>query len=89
MRLQPLLRSLFFWLMDPGELADHLEREAAFYAAAAEVYRDYAARKDRGEFGSAPPVQSMRVTIEAAIRLNQALADWARWAAEHPPRPGA
>lgn len=85
MRLQPLLRSLFFWLMEPGELARHLQQEAEFYAGMAKQYRDYAERKDRGEFGTAPPVQSMRVTIEAGIRLYQALADWADWAAEHPP----
>ncbi|MFC0042090.1 PadR family transcriptional regulator [Actinomadura rayongensis] len=85
MRLQPLLRSLFFWLMDPDELNRHLAREAEYYAGMAEAYRAYAARKDAGEFGDAPPVQSMRVTIEAAVRLFDALADWARWAADRPP----
>jgi DNA-binding PadR family transcriptional regulator len=88
MRLQPLLRSLFFWLMEPGELARHLEQEAAFYTQMAEQYRTLAERKDRGEFGTAPPVQSMRVAIEAGVRLYQALADWAEWVAEHPPEPG-
>jgi hypothetical protein len=29
----------------------------------------------------------MRITIEAGARLYQALADWAEWAAEHPPQP--
>lgn len=87
MRLQPVLRSLFFWLMEPEELAGHLEREIEFYTGMAELYRSYAARKDSGEFGTAPSVMSMRVTIEAAARLHETLADWARWAAEHPPSP--
>lgn len=85
MRLQPLLRSLFFWLMEPDELARHLQREADFYTQMAEMYQAYAVRKDNGEFGTSPATQSMRVTIEAGVRLNQALADWARWAAQHPP----
>ena len=87
MRLQPLLRSLFFWLMEPEQLAEHLRREAEFYSGMAELYRSYADRKDRGEFGISPATQSMRVTIEAAVRLHQSLADWAEWAAQHPPTP--
>jgi DNA-binding PadR family transcriptional regulator len=85
MRLQPLLRSLFFWLMDPDDLARHLRSETEFYTAMTDLYRAYAERKDRGEFGDTPPVRSMRVTIEAAIRLSEALANWAHWAADHPP----
>ena len=88
MRLQPVLRSLFFWLMDPEDLARHLEQEAAFYSQMAESYREYGRRKDRGEFGTSPATQSMRVTVEAAVRVHEALADWARWAKEHPPAPG-
>jgi DNA-binding PadR family transcriptional regulator len=85
MRLQPLLRSLFFWLTDADELRRHLDEEAHFYAASAARYRAYAEAKDRGEFGDSPQTQSMRVTIEAAVRLYQALADWAEWAKTVPP----
>jgi len=87
-RLESLLRSLFYWLMDPEELGEHLASEAAFYRAAAAGFREYAAAKDRGEYGDAPSVKSMRMTIEAGIRLYEALADWAEWAQEAP-RPGA
>ncbi len=85
MRLQFLLRSLFFWLMDPDDLRRHLSQEAEYFAAAAQTYREYAARKDRGEFGTSPQTQSMRVTIEAGVRLHEALSEWARWAATVPP----
>ncbi|MDQ3788391.1 MAG: PadR family transcriptional regulator, partial [Actinomycetota bacterium] len=34
-RLEPLLRSLFFWTMTPEELSDHLDREAAHWRATA------------------------------------------------------
>lgn len=80
MRLEPLLRSLFFWLMDPADLAAHLEREARFYTEQAAFYREYARRKDAGEFGTGPRVQAMRTTIEGGIRVYQALAGWAEWA---------
>jgi DNA-binding PadR family transcriptional regulator len=85
MRLQPLLRSLFFWLMDTDDLREHLEAEARYYSQLAEQYREYAARKDRGEFGYSPQTQSMRVTIEAGIRVYSALAEWAEWAQTVPP----
>jgi DNA-binding PadR family transcriptional regulator len=83
MRLEPLLRSLFFWLMEPDDLAEHLQREAQFYTEQAAAYRAYARRKDAGEFGSAPQVQSMRITIEGGVRVYEALAEWARWAATY------
>jgi len=93
LRQEPLLRAFFFWLMTPEQLDAHLRQEAAFFSAAAEQLRSFAAAKDRGEFGSAPPTQSVRIAIEAGIRLYGALAEWAEWARDAPPvlpeRPGA
>lgn len=85
MRLQPLLRSFFFWLMEPNDFAGHLDREAEFFAAAAGRYRAYAAAKDRGEFPDTLQNRSLRIAIEGGARLYEALAGWARWAADHPP----
>ncbi|GIH16265.1 PadR family transcriptional regulator [Rugosimonospora africana] len=82
-RLEALLRSYFFWLMEPDDLARHLAREAEFYTEQAAIYRAYAERKDAGEFGSTPQVQSMRITIEGGVRVYEALAEWARWAATY------
>jgi hypothetical protein len=76
---------LFFWLMEPGDLRRHLDDEARFFAESAERYRAYAQAKDRGDFGDSPQTRSMRITIEAAVRLYQALADWAEWAKTVPP----
>lgn len=80
MRIEPLLRSLFYWLMESDDLERHLEREAAYYREHAEVFKRFAAAKDRGDYGDAPHVKSMRVTVEAGIRIYEALADWAEWA---------
>ncbi|HTJ38460.1 MAG TPA: PadR family transcriptional regulator [Dactylosporangium sp.] len=82
-RLEPLLRSCFFWLMEPGDLARHLEREAQFYTERAAAYREYARRKDAGEFGDSPQTQSLRITIEGGVRVYEALAEWAEWASTY------
>ena len=80
-----MLRSVFFWLMTPEELAAYLEKEAAFYRDLAQKYRAIAAAKDRGEYGDSPPTRSIRIAAEAGVRLHQALGDWATWAVNHQP----
>jgi DNA-binding PadR family transcriptional regulator len=82
LRFEPLLRTFFLWLMEPEDVLRHLEGEERFYTEWAELFRGMAEAKDRGDYGTAPSVQSFRVTIEAAVRMYQALADWARWATE-------
>jgi DNA-binding PadR family transcriptional regulator len=84
-RLEPLLRSLFYWLMDPADLRAHLAAEAAYYRQAAAGFEQFAANKDSGAYGDSPQVKSMRVTIEAGVKLYEALADWAEWAQTVPP----
>jgi DNA-binding PadR family transcriptional regulator len=80
MRLESLLRSVFFWLMTPEELAAHLDREAGYFRATAAGLRKLAEAKDRGDFGSGPQAQSLRIAVEAGIKVNEALAEWADWA---------
>jgi DNA-binding PadR family transcriptional regulator len=80
-RVETLMRAFFFWLlMEPQELAAHLDREQAYYAQTAAAFRAYAARKDHGEFGAGPQTRAMRIAVEAGIRVNEALADRAEWA---------
>jgi hypothetical protein len=71
--------------MDADDLQRHLAAEAQFYTEIAEQYRQYAMAKDRGDFGNSPQTQSMRVAIEAGVRIYSALADWADWAQTVPP----
>ncbi|GAA4605885.1 helix-turn-helix transcriptional regulator [Actinoallomurus liliacearum] len=85
LRIESVLRSFFFWLMEPDDLQAHLRREQEFFAEIAEVARGYAAAKDRGDFGTSGQTRSMRVAVEAATRIYQALADWAEWARTVPP----
>lgn len=83
MRLEPLLRSVFFWLMTPEQLAEHLNNEARHYESVAAMYRGIADAKDRGDYGNSPQVRSLRIAAEAGARLNKALAEWASWAQTH------
>lgn len=83
-RLESLLRSVFFWLMTPEELADHLDKEAAYFHGLAARYRELAKAKDRGDFGHSPQTQSLRIAVEAGIRITQSLGDWAEWAKSNP-----
>lgn len=87
MRLEPILRSVFFWLLTPEQLAEHLRREAEHYDAVAEMYRELAAAKDRGDYGDSVQTESLRIAAEAGVRLNDALAAWARWAESRPDNP--
>ena len=66
--------------MTPAELADHLDREAAYYQALARKYRDIAEAKDRGDYGHSPQAESLRTALEASIRINETLGGWADWA---------
>ncbi|HEY3732983.1 MAG TPA: PadR family transcriptional regulator [Streptosporangiaceae bacterium] len=47
LRIESLLRSVFFWLMSPDDLAAHLDREVCYYEETAELYRQLAAAGDR------------------------------------------
>jgi hypothetical protein len=78
MRLEPLLRAFFFWLTDPTDLHRHLEAEASYFRQRAALYGEYAERKERGEFGTSPATQAMRIAIEGGVRMYEALAEWAR-----------
>jgi DNA-binding PadR family transcriptional regulator len=84
LRLEPLLRSVFFWLMTPEELAVHLDAEAAYFTELARRYQELVAAKDRGEYGDSPQTRSLRVAAEAGRRLYDALGQWASWAKDAP-----
>lgn len=81
-RMEILLRSFFFWLMDPDELKERLAEEQKYFERFAGTLRAYAGAKDRGEWGTSRRTRAQRIAVEAAVRMNEALAEWARWAQE-------
>jgi len=82
-RSDSLLRSFFFWLMEPADLQKHLIAEQAFFEARVAEYKEYIALKEDPSYIMTPPNESLRVTLEAGVRLYQSLADWAEWAQKH------
>lgn len=66
------------------EIAVNVRREAERYDAVAEMYRELAAAKDRGDYGDSAQTKSLRIAAEPGIRLSEALAAWARWARSRP-----
>lgn len=85
LRLESVLRSVLFWLMEPGDLEAHLERERRHFAEQSALYQALADAKARGDYGHSPQTQALRVAAEAGARMYQALADWAAWAGTVPP----
>jgi DNA-binding PadR family transcriptional regulator len=67
LRAEPLLRSLFFWLMRPDDLQEYLDREAVYYREMTAIAQSLAAAKDRGDYGDSPQTKSMRVMLEAGM----------------------
>jgi DNA-binding PadR family transcriptional regulator len=79
-RVEPLLRSLFYWQLTDEELIAHLDHEAARWRETARLYQCAVESAERGERGDTPQMRSVRVTVEAGVRLYEALAEWAEWA---------
>ena len=59
-------------------------RSRSYFRGLAAKLRELAAAKDRGEYGNSPQTQSLRVAVEAGIRINEALGGWAGWARDEP-----
>src|SRR6185437_7244484 len=74
LRMETLLRSFFFWLLEPEVLKERLTSELRFYTETVQMLRGYAAAKDRGEWGVGKRIWAQRVAVEAALRINEALA---------------
>jgi hypothetical protein len=75
-------RTRFAELMEPEDLKRRLGEEQEQFAAYARTLREFAGAKDRGEWGTSRRTRAQRIAVEAAIRVNEALAEWARWAEE-------
>jgi len=72
MRFEPLLRLNFVWLLDPGEAAAVLEREAAFYRAEADRLTDQCALLPEDDDG---PVPARRAAGTIGARFYRDMAE--------------
>ncbi|WP_324013093.1 PadR family transcriptional regulator [Microbacterium sp. JZ37] len=82
LRYEPLLRSFFFWTLTPAELLDVAVAEAAHYRTLRDTYAQIAQAKEASGHTQTPSGRSVRTTLEAGVRLYDALAEWAEWVSE-------
>jgi DNA-binding PadR family transcriptional regulator len=82
-RTERLLRVFFLWMLAPDEARTYLRAEAARHR---EQLAEYDAIAEQIPAGASAPVQWSRISLEAGIRHERAMAEWAEWAAEAVPR---
>ena len=77
-RNEAALRIFFLWLLEPGEAAACLEREAEYYRGVLEELEAIAAEEDEPD---RPKTRAYRISLESGLRVTRARLDWAEWAA--------
>jgi PadR family transcriptional regulator AphA len=77
-RDEATLRTYFLWLLEPAQARTYLSREADHHAAQLAHYQ----RQADALSATTPAEQAMRIAVEASLRYEQAMSDWARWATQ-------
>jgi DNA-binding PadR family transcriptional regulator len=77
-RDEATLRSSLLWLLEPAQARDYLDREVAYHDAQLAHYRQLAASSTT----TTAAERAMRVAVEAGLRHEQAMSEWARWASD-------
>lgn len=78
-RNDAMLRVFFLWTVDPEAAVAYLEREAALYRAYGDALRSVAESVAWDESGFD---RCARLALENGLRVSDASAEWAAWAAE-------
>jgi DNA-binding PadR family transcriptional regulator len=77
-----LLRVFFLWLLDKDEARAYLAQEAAYHRAQTQHLKQVEQFMAASPWAERPRVQSIAIVLEAGIRHEQVMADWAEWAAK-------
>jgi PadR family transcriptional regulator, regulatory protein AphA len=75
-RDESFLRVFFLWLLETKQARSYFEQEGARHRARLEQYMDIAA----GPRPRTPAQRYDRIALEAGIRYEQAMSEWADWA---------
>lgn len=75
-RDESFLRVFFLWLMEPAKARDYLRGEEEYHRAKLGRYEEIASSPASED----PASRSARITLEAGIRHERTLVDWAAWA---------
>jgi DNA-binding PadR family transcriptional regulator len=81
LRVEALLRGFFWWLLPDDEVLALLAEEKAACEAALARYRQYRELMEAAGWRKEPELRAQRIMLEAGIRSEQALVEWAGWAA--------
>ncbi|MBI4260315.1 MAG: PadR family transcriptional regulator [Actinobacteria bacterium] len=84
-RSEAYMRVFFLWLVEPTDAYEYLRRQAEFHEANLAHLEAQAADLDEEDSGEAPlwaPARWSRITVEAGIRHERTLLEWALWAME-------
>jgi PadR family transcriptional regulator AphA len=79
LRSERLLRVFFLWMLNPVDAAAYLRGEAARHREHAERYEVMA---EHIPLDRHPAERWGRITLEAGIRYERAMAEWADWAVD-------
>jgi DNA-binding PadR family transcriptional regulator len=79
LRSESLLRVFFLWLLPTDEVETYLRAQEARHR---ERLVDYRALAERIRSTDDGPLRWGRIALEAGIRYEEAMAEWARWARE-------
>jgi PadR family transcriptional regulator AphA len=91
-RDEPFLRVFFLWLLEPEQALAYVRREGEVHRGLLAEYEEIA----DSWHPATPAERSFRICLEAGIRHERALLEWARWAESelagskrqrHQPRP--
>jgi DNA-binding PadR family transcriptional regulator len=78
-RVESLLQGFFYWMLDADEAVALIEREKSFHQgelARYEAVRDF----ERLDWAGDAERRSQRIMLEAGIRYERGLVEWADWA---------
>ncbi len=86
LRSERILRVFFLWMQPPAEAARYLREQAAQHREKLARYESFAKLIPPQAEG---PHRWSRISLEAGMRVERALAEWADWAATEAARPPA
>jgi DNA-binding PadR family transcriptional regulator len=78
LRVEALLQGFFYWMLEPGEQIKLLERERASHEAKLAGYEALA--NSHIDWIATAEQHSQRIMLEAGIRYERGLVEWADWA---------
>ncbi|MGO9198631.1 MAG: PadR family transcriptional regulator [Acidimicrobiales bacterium] len=82
LRVEAMLQGFFWWLLPQDEALALLERERSFHVGELARYEIYAEAAEAMNWWTNPELRSQRIMLEAGIRYERSIVEWADWVRE-------